>query len=321
MTRLLVALACLLAAGLVTPSPGAAQSSASGAFCGTKTSRPPRYYAHVIWVWMENHGYVDIIGNPAAPFINAVATACGSATNFHNITHVSLPNYIGATSGLSLAELQPFLFDCSPSGTCSTTAPSLFERVPSWKAYMESMTTNCQPTGATPYAVRHNPPAYFPGLTNCGTNDVPYTQFQTDLDNDTLPAFAFVVPNGLNNMHDIGGDPGIQAGDAWLATELPKIVNSAAYQRGDTVIFLTWDEGEFGPGFSFGEDCANNITDESCHIPLIAISPYTKPGMSTSKLYNHYTLLKTTEKLLHVRKSLGLTRSGRVKNMRRAFRL
>jgi len=298
-----------------------AQSSVSGAFCGTRTTRPPRYYAHVIWVWMENHGYADIIGNPAAPFINAVANACGSATNFHNITHVSLPNYIGATSGLALAQLQPFLLDCNPGGACLSSAPSLFGQVASWKAYMESMTTNCQPTGLTPYAVRHNPPAYFTSLTTCGTNDVPYSELQADLDNDTLPAFAFVTPNGINNMHDIGGDPGIQTGDAWLATELPKIVNSAAYQRGDTVIFLTWDEGEFGGGFSIGEDCANNLTDESCHIPMIAISPYIPPGTTAPKPYNHYALLKTTEKLLHVRKALGLARSARAKNMRRALHL
>jgi hypothetical protein len=317
MRRLLVALACLAAVGLAAPSHAHAQS-AIGAFCGTRHTRPPRFYKHVLWVWMENHSYGDIVGNPAAPFINALASQCGNASNFHNISHVSLPNYVGATSGLALSQLQPFLFDCSPGATCSTPAPSIFDQVP-WKAYMESMTTNCQPTGFTPYAVRHNPPAYFTGLTDCATNDVPYSELQNDIDNDTLPAFAFVTPNGLDNMHDIGGDPGITAGDTWLATELPKILNSAAYQRGDTIVFLTWDEGE-APGFNFGEDCANNLTDESCHIPLIAISPYIPVQTGTSKLFNHYSLLKTTEKLLHARKYVGMAKSARVKNMRRALK-
>ena len=84
---------------------------------------------------MENHSYGDIVGSPNAPFINSLIAGCGLATNFHNITHVSLPNYLGAVSGLSLAELQPFLFDCSPSRACSTTADSIFARAPSWKAY------------------------------------------------------------------------------------------------------------------------------------------------------------------------------------------
>jgi len=240
------------------------------------------------------------------------------STNFHNITHVSLPNYLGAVSGLSLAELQPFLFDCSPSGACSTTADSIFARVPSWKAYEESMLTNCQMTGFVGYAVRHNPPPYFTSLSGCTTFDVPYTELQTDLDQDALPAFSFITPNTVDDMHD-GPDPAaIQAGDLWLQNELPKILNSAAYQSGTTAVFVTFDEGE-APGFSFGEDCATNTTDESCHVVTIAISPSTPPGTVSARLFNHYSLLKTTLRLLGIRGHLGKSRSAH--NMRRRFKL
>ena len=313
MNRLQVGMLMLLGSVLTAPPASQAQT----AICGTR-STPPRRYAHVIWIWMENHSFGDIVGSPAAPYINDVLVAgCGLATNFHNITHVSLPNYIGATTGLPLSRLQQFLFDCRPSATCSSDANSLFAQVPSWKAYMDSMTTNCRTMGVVGYAVRHNPPPYPASLPGCAMFDVPYTDLQADLDNDTLPAFSFITPNTVNDMHD-GPDPiAIQNGDTWLQNELPKILSSAAYQSGTTAVFVTWDEGSFA-GFSFGEDCATNTTDESCHIPAIVISPYTPSGATSARLFNHYSLLKTTEQMLGVRK---LGRAIFAKSMRGAFNL
>lgn len=316
MNRYQIAMVMLLGCVLAAPAASDAQ------ICGTLPQHPRRY-AHVVWIWMENHSFVDIVGSPSAPYINDTLIAgCGLATNFHNITHVSLPNYIGAVTGLSLSELQPFLFDCNPGGACLTDAASIFSQVPSWKAYQESMSTNCQLTGFVGYAARHNPPPYLSSLTGCDTFDVPYTELQTDLDNDTLPAFAFVTPNTVNDMHD-GSDPGaIQNGDTWLQNELPKILNSAAYQSGTTVVFVTFDEGEFGPGFTIGEDCATNTTDESCHVPTIVISPYTPAGTTSDRLYNHYSLLKTTEKLLGIRtRPRFLGQAKRARSMRKRFHL
>jgi len=150
------------------------------------------------------------------------------------------------------------------------------------------------------------------------TFDVPYAELQTDLDQDALPAFSFITPNTVDDMHD-GPDPAaIQAGDLWLQNELPKILNSAAYQSGTTAVFVTFDEGE-APGFSFGEDCATNTTDESCHVVTIAISPSTPPGTVSARLFNHYSLLKTTLRLLGIRGHLGKSRSAH--NMRRRFKL
>src|SRR2546426_1233711 len=322
MKRLVVVV--LLAGALAAPAPSLAQSSPGGAFCGTRRHHP-RKYDHVVWIWMENHSYGQIIGSPDAPYINMLATSCGSATNFHNLTHVSLPNYIGAVTGLGLADLQPFLLDCNPMGTCLTAAPSIFSQVPSWKAYEESMTVNCQTTGFVGYAVRHNPPPYLTSLPGCGVYDVPYTELQSDLDNDTLPAFSFVTPNTVSDMHD-GPDPGaIQTGDNWLSAELPKIFASNAYQSGGTVVVVTFDEGAGG---GIGEDCASETTtDESCHVVTIVVSPYTRPATTASALkkrsrfFTHYSLLRTTEQLLGIRRRdlLGLARQAR--NMRRAFNL
>src|SRR5215470_9244250 len=115
-----------VAIALLAALAGCGGGSSSDAICGSRGGAPPATYDHVVWIWMENHSIGQIIGSDAAPYINKVADSCGLATNFHNITHVSLPNYIGATTGLDLAALQPFIFDCNPSSTCSTPSDSLF---------------------------------------------------------------------------------------------------------------------------------------------------------------------------------------------------
>jgi hypothetical protein len=77
----------------------------------------------------------------------------GLAANYHNITHPSLPNYLAATSGLSLASLIPFTSDCPPAGECTTDAPSIFAQGESWKAYEESMPSVC-PSWVKPPSTR-----------------------------------------------------------------------------------------------------------------------------------------------------------------------
>jgi len=246
----------------------------------------------VIWIWMENHSYGDIIGNTAqAPYINSLAAECGLATNYHNLSHPSLPNYIGATSGLSGKQLKLFDSDCSPSRHCSTSAPGIFGQGESWKAYQESMPANCDPANSGEYAVRHNPPPYCTTLTGCSTLDVPYSQLASDLAGNTLPAFSFITPNLIDDMHD----GTITDGDTWLAANLPPILNSSQYQSGTTAVFITWDEGAGG---KTGEDCAASATDASCRVATIVVSPSTPAGATSATLFNHYSLLGTAEQLL-----------------------
>jgi len=58
---------------------------------------PP--FTHVFLIVMENHEYEDIIGNPSAPYVNALAQQYGVALNDFAVTHPSLPNYMALTSG------------------------------------------------------------------------------------------------------------------------------------------------------------------------------------------------------------------------------
>jgi phospholipase C len=257
--------------------------------CGTVTTAPT--YQHVIWIWMENHSYSDIIGSSSAPYINSLAGECGLATNYHNLSHPSLPNYVGAPTGLDVVSLKPFKSDCNPSKKCSTSATSIFGQGETWKAYEESMPSNCAQSNSGEYAVRHNPPPYLTSLSGCPTLDVPYTALAGDLSGGTLPAFSFITPNLIDDMHD----GTIAQGDSWLAANVPAILSSSAYTSGTTAVFITWDEGSGGRS---GEDCSTNTADESCHVVTIVISPSTVAGSTSGTLFNHYSLLGTTEQLL-----------------------
>jgi phospholipase C len=260
---------------------------------------------------MENHSFAGIVGSPQAPYLNGLIAKCGLATNYHNITHPSLPNYIAATSGLGYSKITQFHSDCRPSPSCSTTAKSVFGQAPSWAAYEESMPINCLNTNSGQYAVRHNPPPYYTELAGCAADDVPYTRLATDLANGTLPAFAFVTPNLCDDMHNCP----VASGDAWLKAQLPAILSSAEYAAGGMAVFVTWDEGAGGSS----NQCAANRTDQGCHVATIVVSPSTPVGATSDTLFNHYSLLRTTEEMLGITRYLG--KAGSAASMRQAFNL
>jgi phospholipase C len=244
----------------------------------------------VIWLWMENQSSDSVIGSRSAPFLNSLAAKCGLATNYHNITHPSLPNYIAATSGLAGRELDPFRGDCTPSKSCSTPARSIFAQAPSWRAYEESMPSACDRNNSGRYAARHNPAIYFTGLSGCRRRDVPLSKLTRALRRQSLPAFSFITPNTCDDAHDCP----LATGDRWLAREVPRIVGSAAYRAGHTVLFITFDEGEGGSA----SDCATNASDIGCRVATVVVSPSTPAGRRSGELFNHYSLLRTTEDLL-----------------------
>jgi phosphatidylinositol-3-phosphatase len=291
--RLLFTAAIMLATvGTATGVTIASPAVAASGPCGTATTPPT--YRHVVWIWMENHSLGDIIGNTSqAPYINSIANSCGLATNYHVTTHPSLPNYLAATSGIAQGSLPATTYlDCSPSVICHMTVGSIFGQGESWKAYQESMPSNCDKSNSGEYRVSHNPAVYYTSLSGCASKDVPYARLATDLANNALPAFSFITPNLIDDMHD----GTIAQGNAWLASHLPAILNSKEYQSGTTAVFITWDEGSGGYPI---EDCDNtSVTDTSCIVATIVISPSTRAHTRSGSFFDHYSLLRTTEQLL-----------------------
>jgi phospholipase C len=272
-----------------------------GPVCGTEATPPPTW-EHVVWIWFENHSYGAIVGSSQAPFMNRrLIPACGLATNYHSLAHPSLPNYIAATSGLSLGALGPLRDDCNATGDCHTSAASIFAQAPSWGAYEESMRRPCTHWFTGLYAASHNPAVYYQNLPDCRTNDVNLKELWPALDGDTLPAFIFITPNMCESMHNCG----VSAGDAWLGHVVKRLTASAAYQRGTMAVFVTFDE--------------SNPDDSNDQVATFVISPSTPPHTRSGKWFDHYSLLRTTEEMLGIDHLLGEAR--RAPSMRAAFNL
>jgi phospholipase C len=162
----------------------------------------------------------------------------------------------------------------------------------SWKAYEEGIDgTSCPLADAGLYTARHDPFVYFDDVTN--TNDPaaarciahvrPYTELANDLQQNTVANYNFITPNLCDDMHDCD----VAAGDTWLSTELPKILNAAAYQH--AVVFVTWDEGEGNDG----------------PIGLIALSPFARAGYSNAIRYTHSSTLRTLQEIFGLTNLLG----------------
>ena len=291
--------AAAIAAGIAAFAATATARAAVPAPCGGDAGRPATI-THVIWIWLENHSTNEVIGSHA-PAIAALAHGCGLATDYRAVAHPSLPNYIAATSGST----QGIGDDGSPSEHPLAVA-SIFSQAPSAASYEESMPSPCFLTNHYPYAARHNPEVYYTRFrASCGHDDIPLGSIGSGplvraLRSGSLPAFSFVTPNLCDDMHDCT----IPAGNAWLQAWIPAITSSATYRAGHMVVFVAWDEDDGSAGN---------------RVPLIVVSPYTRPGTQSAVPFDHYSLLRTTEELLGIRRYLGHAASA--PSMRSAFGL
>ena len=324
--QLVALLAVLTGLGLTPAAQARAAVPRTAGFtslCGAMSSTHPATVSHVMFIVFENKSYGSIVGSKSAPFINqTLIPGCGLATNYHNYSHPSTPNYLALTSGA--AQGKAASADCLPSG-CPQPQASIFAQLSTagqdWREYAEAMPSNCDKknydnttyinadgsTGEN-YYVRHAPPAYYTSVPvpgDCTNWDVPLGtttsgNFVNALspDSDGLPAFSFVTPGGCDDMHDCP----VKVGDDWLKEWVPIIQQSAAYQSGQLAVFITSDEGT-GSDKTDGETCwdtahADSATYPSCHIATIVMSPYTTPGTASGSYFNHLSLLGTAEDLL-----------------------
>ena len=260
--------------------------------CGVASAAPR--IDHVVWIIMENHGRGQIVNNTQAAYFNSLRKKCGYASNAHAITHPSLPNYIAMTSGGT----QGVTDDANPAAH-RLSAANLFSQLGSgrWRTLAESMPSACYRSNSGTYVPRHNPATYFTNVASqCATQNIRLTATPS-----FSAPFTLIVPDQRSNTHDTS----IAYGDQWLARFVPKVINSAQYQSGRTVLFITYDEDE-------------NAGNTSNPIATLVISPRTPAGRVSTSYFTHYSLLRTTEELL------GLPLLGKARaaySMKGSFRL
>lgn len=196
--RRLLALAVLVAvvAALAAGGPGRAAT----------VPRPQRVAVLVL----ENRSYEQVIGNPAAPFLNRLARRYALATNYFAIGHRSLPNYIaltgGATSGIN--------DNCT---RCDTEQSNLLNQLDSanvsWRAYFEGLEQG-----------------------RARQRVVDFGPLRRDIARRQLPRFSWIAPDVFHDGHD----GTLRAADRYAARLVRRLVRALG-PRG--VLYVVWDEG------------------------------------------------------------------------------
>jgi phosphatidylinositol-3-phosphatase len=251
---------------------------------------------HVFVIMMENTSYDDLLSpsNQNTAFIQQLAENNGLETNYYGVTHVSLPNYIAATSGQTWGSNSDDIAQ-APLFNHQNLVDQFEAAHVSWKAYMENLPSPGDLVTATPdglYVRKHNPFLMYPDVYNNpdrANKVVPLTQLSTDLSTGNVPQFVWISPNICNDMH--GGAPTCpfpssptdplqaalyQDGDNFLRTWVGAITHSRAW-TGNSAIFITWDEGGFQDEPPFGPTDISPGPDSPI-LPATPANPVTGGG-------------------------------------------
>ena len=215
----------------------------------------------------------------------------------------------------------------------------LRERNLTWKGYYESIPApgsmavyfpDAQnPVAGQPnrlYAAKHNGFLNFKTVQtdpNLATKIVSFDQLLEDLASGQVPNYAHIVPNQCNNMHGLSGpdvpddcssrnDVGrIARGDRVIGELVAKIQASPMWsaQRHAAVV-ITWDEDHDPREKSDPQGCCGFDPESLANfgggrIPTIVITNHGPRGVTDSTLYNHYSLLRTTQEAFGIDEYLG----------------
>jgi len=119
---------------------------------------------HVWVIMMENHGFSQVLNNPAAPFTTQYANSANLATNYFAVAHPSLTNYLETNGGSNFGVLD----DNSPDWHNANCSPNLATAVTNTEA---TSTPICPIAGtgidaATPAIDYTNETSGPPGVNN-----------------------------------------------------------------------------------------------------------------------------------------------------------
>jgi hypothetical protein len=237
---------------------------------------------HVIVVVEENHSYSSVIGSSSMPYLNSLAKNYTLLTDYYANTHPSIGNYFELTTGQVITNSDGY----SHTVSVDNIVRELMLAGKTWKSYAESLPSTGYIGGDTGYYVKHhNPFAYFTDVVNSSTEKnriVPFTHFATDLANNALPNFSFVVPNVMHDAHS----GSLSSADSWLKSNIGPLLNNAEFKK-DGILLIVFDE-------SYDSD----TTHGGGHVAAIAVGPGVKKGYKCTTFYQHQSALKTILKAL-----------------------
>ncbi len=242
---------------------------------------------HVVLVMEENQSYSTVVGATVWPNLNALIAHGALPTNYYADSHPSIGNYFMLTTGqlLTTDDNSTQVFDVDNIARRMLSAGVTF------RVYAEGITQGYTGGNTGLYLIRHNPFAMLSDVAGNPqvANQVlePFSQFTTDLANNALPDFSFIVPNVDDDAHD--GTP--QQADTWLQTDIvaPLSASSAFQSGGDGLLLVDFDEA-----------ADSDTTNGGGHVSPVLWGPNVKPGytQTSTTLYQHESLLRTVMEAL-----------------------
>lgn len=236
---LLVCCACTHSAPGVRsaqPSIGSDSALESAGGLAAVRARPVRK----VLVFIEENHSLDQM-KAGMPHTYALARRFGYATDYHAVTHPSLPNYLAIAGGQTFG-----VTDDDPPDSHPVQATSVFGAAlrngRTAASYNDGMPTNCAvDDGGDDYAVKHNPWAYFvTERPECQRYDVPIGALASDVAAGKLPNVGLVTPNLCNDAHDCG----LTVADTWFADWMTRIFAGPDWRSGRLAVVLTADEDD-----------------------------------------------------------------------------
>jgi phosphatidylinositol-3-phosphatase len=278
----IVALQCGCGGGSAAISSGGSGGSSSGG------SSVPQF-AHVFIVLEENHSYADVIANPNMPYLNGLASANGLATQYYADAHPSLPNYFELTIGEGFSITGPS-DNFSGVITQDNVVRALTTAGKTWKSYTEELPSVGYMGGDTGgYLKHHNPFVYFSDVQNSATqasNVVSFTQLATDMSNNSLPQYGFIVPDVYDDAHNCPAGMSsctdtqkLAAADQWLSHHIGPLLASTPFQN--SLLIIVFDEAE-----------DLDLQNGGGHVAAVLIGPSVKAGYQSTTFYQHDSTLR-----------------------------
>jgi acid phosphatase len=191
---------------------------------------------------IENHSLSEM--QAQMPWTYRLGKKYGYATDFHAMTHPSLPNYL-AIAGGSTFGIQD---DDNPSAH-PISGPSVFGEALAHgltaRVYADDMPAPCTLTTSGQYAVRHNPWTYFTSeRSECQTFDTSLDRFPQDVRTGHLPDAGMVVPDVCDDAHNCS----LATADAFLRQGIGLAMSGPDFRSGRLAIVVTADEDDRSQG-------------------------------------------------------------------------
>lgn len=245
--------------------------------------------------------------DPDAPGVSAVLNYLGSlptevnsrcdAGHYYLLNNYN-PGYFGDGSNAATDTNAANTVFTIPPSTVRNIGDALLEKNISWKYYGDQWNLyKNDPYYKNPADAYCNICNFFQYSTSIMTNAAVRTahlqdtvDLYADIQNGTLPAVSFVKPSGFVDGHPSSSKLDLFEG---FVKKIVDGVKANPELWKDTAIFVTVDEG--GGYYDSGYIQPVDFFGDGTRIPMIVVSPYTKPGRISHQYNDHVSILKFIE--------------------------